>query len=118
MLDPMTRDLCGCGRPRATAEDLARWEREVPQGYRRSAHLVAQIRDSGGVYWNAMAATAQADPEWSRALCWTKPGARCNLRRRYASDLHIDLAREVFAAYVNGLDEFMAGEGAAAWALS
>lgn len=99
MIDPEGRALCGCGRPRASAEDLERWEREVPPGYRRSAHLVAQIRDHGGGYWNAIAATEQADPGWSRALCWTKEGVLCGMRKRWASDVHIGETRRVFETY-------------------
>lgn len=100
MIDAEGRELCGCGRPRATAQDLERWEHEVPAGYRRSAHLVSQIRDRGGMYWNAIAATEQADPGWSRALCWTKEGALCGMRKRWASDLHIGEARWAFDCYI------------------
>lgn len=99
----MTRDLCGCGRPRATDDDLERWRDTVT--------------DRPIVPYPA---ALPASELWASALCWTiADGAtRCGMRRRWASDVHIAEAREVFAAYVADLEDFLAGEGAAAWALS
>lgn len=51
-------DVCACGRPRASKQDLERWEAEVGRDPNRSA---------------------KPDPEWSRALCWIS-GKRCNMK--------------------------------------
>jgi hypothetical protein len=94
---------------------LERWRAEVPPLVRDSPSTIARAHDQhGGAEW-----TEQADPGWSRALCWTMPGQRrCAMRRRWASDTHIGVARSVFAQYMDDLAEFLRGEGAMAWAMS
>lgn len=60
----MNGETCMCGRPRSTAEDLARWERE------KAAHI-----DAGGD-------EKTFNPDWSRVMCWTKPeyADKCMMR--------------------------------------
>lgn len=92
---------CWCGRRRATAEDLERW----------CASILSRPLEPHP-------APLPVTELWASALCWTGSGHRCNMRRRWASDLHIGLAREVFAAYVADLEDFQSGHGPLAWALS
>lgn len=72
------RDLCGCGRPRATAADLERW------------------RATAGGRIDPAPAPLPAAELWASMLCWTMPGVRCGMRKRWASDVHIGEARRVF----------------------
>lgn len=51
-----------CLRPKYTAADLERWRDEV-----------SQITKSGGD-------PLKHNPEWARALCWTKRGYLCGCR--------------------------------------
>lgn len=57
--------------------DLERWRTEV------DAHLALE----------------GFDHEWARLLCWTRPGLVCHMRRRWASNTHIDEARREFNRY-------------------
>lgn len=49
---------CTCGRPKYTEADLQRWRDGLARGE----------ADAEGYY----------NPEWARALCWTRPGVVCN----------------------------------------
>jgi hypothetical protein len=87
---------CTCGRPRATAADLERWRAEPT--------TKLTIRPGRQVQIPASAAHAlTTTPSWANALCWTRAGERCNMRRRWASDTHIGVARSVFALYQLGV---------------
>jgi hypothetical protein len=80
-------DECTCGRPRATDADLARW-----------------VDVAGDRPIEAHPAPLPASELWANALCWTMPGQRrCAMRRRWASDTHIGVARSVFALYQLGV---------------
>lgn len=90
---------CRCGRLRPTSEDLERWDSEATRG--DEAAMLSRFA-------------------WSRARCFYPGafGAPCATRRRWASDTHIAEAREVFADYIEDLEEFLRGDGATAWALA
>lgn len=89
-------DECACGRLKPTAADLERWDTETSTG--DEAAMLSRFA-------------------WSRARCFY-PGICCTTRRRWASDTHIGAARDMFAQYMDDLEEFLCGGGAAAWALS
>lgn len=106
LADALRKKLeCSCGRPRATAEDLARWNSDPEAKMRmvlpgRNPQEGCHERD----VWipPLLGHAASGNPEWARALCWTKADAgRCNMRRRWASDTHIEHARDVFEAYID-----------------
>ena len=83
---------CECGRSKATAEDRARF--------------IDETRHADAFDWIV--------PLWACALCFSirRP---CLRRRRWASDLYIGLAREVFALHVflfHDIDIEMNGDGA------
>jgi hypothetical protein len=60
----MNGEMCKCGRPRSTAEDLAKWNLELEQH-----------RESGGD-------DKTFNPEWAKAMCWTKAeyADRCGMK--------------------------------------
>jgi hypothetical protein len=93
--------MCSCGRGRANAEDLERWNRETEGTLGRGLpDVFARVLSGSGTgTWTHLAL-----PEWSLALCWTRPNKRCNMRRRWASEPHIGMARLVFRTYVMELE--------------
>jgi hypothetical protein len=53
---------CECGRPKCTGPDFERWETEMAQ-------------------WLSAAHEEKAfNPEWAKAICWTKPDFYCLMR--------------------------------------
>lgn len=57
----MTPEVCACGRPKYTVDDLTRWFREL------------------GEYDDTVDAFP-FNPAWAKAVCWTMRGTPCIMR--------------------------------------
>lgn len=55
-------NVCKCGRPRYTAENMMRWENQL-----------ARHKFGGGNVHTF-------NPEWARAICWAVHDVACNLK--------------------------------------